>query len=276
MYHEKRNSVSENALLPMPSRVHFGDVVYPAGSKFGPRTQPFLQLVMLHSGQMTVWIDDESFYVPSPRVCILFPGYTERFIFATNSTTWHSFLHVHLDNLNPTMDARLRALPRHIPLSRHMTELTFMGLKLRDSTLPTLDAMLSVLALQVLWCYIGEGELVQRGQAHSDAHPVVAVASEYIHAHFSEGLTTHQIAEAALCSPSHLTRLFKMIYAQTPMAYVWAYRVRRGIELLQYTELAIGDIAHRCGFQNQHHFARRVRAATGNTPSEIRAGATSV
>ena len=54
------------------------------------------------------------------------------------------------------------------------------------------------------------------------------------------------------------------------MAYVWARRVDAGVELLSGTGLPVGTIAERCGFQTSFHFARRVRRATGATPTEVR------
>src|SRR5207237_610785 len=41
-----------------PEEVSVGEVIYPPGGAFGPRLQRNLQLIILHSGQMTVWIDD--------------------------------------------------------------------------------------------------------------------------------------------------------------------------------------------------------------------------
>jgi AraC-like DNA-binding protein len=51
---------------------------------------------------------------------------------------------------------------------------------------------------------------------------------------------------------------------------VWSRRVDAGVELLTGTGLPVGAIAERCGFQTSFHFARRVRRATGATPTEVR------
>lgn len=266
--------MSKNILLPLPYDSYFGDVVYPPGGKLPARRQTNFQLVILHTGQMTVWVDEERIVVASPRVCILYPEHIERFAFASDRNTWHSYVHASFDQLHFTMEKRLQALPRHIPLSSRMTELIFIALSLRDSALPTVVPLLHTIALQMIWLYVGEGELARLGNTGHDLHTSVTMACEYIHANFDESLTIKQIADAALCSPSHLTRLFKATQGQSVMNYVWSYRVRRGIELLKYTGLTIGDIAHRCGFQNQHHFSKRVRTATDATPSEIRSRAT--
>jgi hypothetical protein len=41
-----------------PEEVSVGGVTYQPGGAFGPRLQRNLQLIILHCGQMTVWIDD--------------------------------------------------------------------------------------------------------------------------------------------------------------------------------------------------------------------------
>src|SRR6266568_4325692 len=56
-----------------PEEVNVGEVTYPAGGAFGPRLQRNLQLIMLHSGHMMVWIDDVPHTVPADTVCVLFP-----------------------------------------------------------------------------------------------------------------------------------------------------------------------------------------------------------
>jgi AraC-like DNA-binding protein len=46
--------------------------------------------------------------------------------------------------------------------------------------------------------------------------------------------------------------------------------VAAGIDLLQHTGLPVGTIADRCGFKTVYHFSRRVKRATGSSPTELR------
>lgn len=93
---------------------------------------------------------------------------------------------------------------------------------------------------------------------------------EYIFAHLHEELTLTHLTRAAALSPAHLTRLFHSQVGQTPMEYVWQQRVKRGVELLEFTGLTVEQIALRCGFKTSYHFSRRVKAITGRTPTQIR------
>ncbi len=262
-------SQDQDALL-WPEFIQVGDIVYPPGGTFGPRLQNYTQLVMIHTGEMTVWVDNQPSYAPAGTVSILFPGHKERFAFAADSDTWHSFIHMTIPNISDSLDARLRRLPWPLPLSQPMTDLTFNALALRTTTLSTADAMLKALGAQMLWRYIGEGERLLMGNASTTPHPAIERVRQFIQSHLGEPLTLESLASAAAVSPSHLIRLFQSEMNTTPIAYVWERRVTMGIELLENTGLSVGMIAERCGFQTSYHFSRRIRQATKLSPLEVR------
>lgn len=259
---------SLNGLWPVS--VLAGDVIYPPGSVFGPRIQPSIELVMLHSGEMTVWVDDVRRDAPAGTVSILFPGHVERFAFAQHAETRHSFIHISLPDLASSMEERLHRLSWLLPLSPRMNDLIHEALTLRHSTLPTVDEMLKALAMQMLWRYIGEAEHHLSGEMSDTSHPAVELARHYIQTHLHESISLDAIANAAAVSPAHLIRLFQMQLHTTPVAYVWERRVALGVELLENTGLPVGIIAERCGFQTSYHFSRRVRQATGLAPLDVR------
>jgi AraC family transcriptional regulator of arabinose operon len=250
-----------------PVDVWVGDVVYPPGGALGPRVQPTVELVLLHSGEMAVWVDDVRRDAPAGTVCILFPGHVERFAFAAHTQTRHSFVHIDISALPAELE---RTLPWKLPLSPRMNDLMQQALALRQSSLSTRQTMLKALGTLMLWCYIGEAEGEQVGSAAQALHPAVERARQYIRSHLHEPLTLDAIANAAVVSPSHLIRLFQTQLNTTPVAYVWEERVVQGVELLENTGLPVGIIAEQCGFQTSDHFSRRVRAATGLAPLDVR------
>ncbi len=78
---ERNHTMVDDECL-WPEEVSVGEVTYPAGGVFGPRLQRNLQLIMLHSGHMIVWIDDVPHTAPADTVCVLFPGHREYFTLA--------------------------------------------------------------------------------------------------------------------------------------------------------------------------------------------------
>lgn len=257
---------NDSELWPVEATV--GEVVYPPGGVFGPRLQPFMQLVMVHTGSMGVWIDGQLQYAGSNTVAILYPGHEERFAFAEDCETWHSWMHATIAHLDEALLARFKRLPWPLQLSPTMSQLTRDALALRTSSLPTARPLIKSLAAQMLWRYLGEGELSLSLAA--DANPIVEQARQFIHSHLEEPLTLDIIANAVSISAQHLIRRFQAQLHTTPMSYVWEQRVKKGIELLEQTGLSVGTIAQRCGFQTSYHFSRRIHQATGCSPLEVR------
>jgi AraC-like DNA-binding protein/quercetin dioxygenase-like cupin family protein len=252
-----------------PKEATAGEIIYPPGSSFGPRIQTYFQLVILYSGHMTVWIDGIAHFAAEKTVSILFPGHEEHFIFAEESETHHSWIHIALPQLPSEICIRLEQLPRPLPLSPAMQQLIHDALAMRNASLPTAGEIVKAQAAQMLWLYIGEAEMLMRKET-APAHPAVEKARQFIQEHLGETLTLDILASAVAVSPSHLVRLFQAQLHTTPIAYLWDRRVARGIELLEQTGLTVKTIAERCGFQTSYHFSRRIRQAVGYGPVEVR------
>ena len=54
-----------------PEAVNAGEVTYPPGGTLGPRRQHDVQLVLLHSGSMTVWVDGAARHAGARTVSLL-------------------------------------------------------------------------------------------------------------------------------------------------------------------------------------------------------------
>jgi AraC family transcriptional regulator len=77
---------------------------------------------------------------------------------------------------------------------------------------------------------------------------------------------------ARLCgiSPRHLMRAFKQGTGQTITEYVEAVRLRRAVQLLSDTDLALGEIGRQVGFAGLSTFSHAFRRAVGEPPSSFR------
>ena len=92
----------------------------------------------------------------------------------------------------------------------------------------------------------------------------------YIQAHFTEELTTGQIARSAMISVSEALRCFHNTIGLTPIQYTKYYRVQRAADMLLNTDQKIARIGEACGFQEMSYFAKAFREQMGVTPSEYR------
>ena len=238
-----------------PESVNAGEVTYPPGGTLGPRRQRDVQLVVLHSGSMTVWVDGVARRAGPRTVSLLLPGHEERFAFDRTLPTRHSWMQARV----AAPSDELRGLPFALPLSPAMADLERLLLG------RAIDPLLLALGASMLWRYVAEARA-----AVAPASAPVESALRFVHDNLARPLSLRELAHAAGVAPAHLSRLFRAHVGTTPMAYVWGRRVDAGVELLTATGLPVGTIAERCGFQTSFHFARRVRRATGATPTEVR------
>jgi AraC-like DNA-binding protein len=251
-----------------PSRVNAGEVVYPPGGRLGPRWQPDLQLVLVHSGSAFVQVDGVA---QPPQVegsaGLLMPGHRVEFVFATTRSTHHSWVQVRLVKPPSQLLAKFASLPQAIPASTALTELVREVVAMARAPLSTAPPLLAALATAAFWRYAGDAESVSGG-GDQDA---VSRARVYLHAHVTDPeVDLRQVAEAVHVTGPHLVRRFRAELGITPMAYLWERRIAAGIDLLVHTGLPVGDVAARTGFKSVYHFSRKVRQHTGRAPTELR------
>lgn len=259
----------DNRIL-WPQYVKVGEISYPPGGTLGPRIQPTIELVMIHAGSMTVWIDQEAHYAEMDTISIFFPGHEERFIFSQSSVTRHSYIHLAIPDIPLELNERLHRLPKKIKLSTEMNHLTEGLVRLRRSPLSTNADMLKAGGIQMLWRYIGEAENLCEDPRKEPPQSIVECAQLFIEAHLRNHLNLNLIAEAVAVSPPHLIRVFNQQLNTTPIAYLWERRTALGIELLEQSGLSVNSISERCGFKTRNHFTRRIKQVAGLSPVQVR------
>lgn len=245
-----------------------GTIVYPPGGKHGPRMQNDLQLVLVHTGAMNVWIDGRRYDVPPGNVSLHKPGHHEEFHFAVEEETWHRWITITVETLSEQQQLNeLEALPFYIPISDKMNQLTDLMLAIHRQHGSDDDIVVRSLGQAAICLYIAE---CGNEGGEKRTHSAVLKAKAVIQHRFHENLSLKQLAEEGYVTPEHLIRLFRRHEEMTPSQYLWSYRIERGLELLRSSGLSIGEIAEQTGFKTSHHFARSIKKKTGLTPSEIR------
>ena len=93
---------------------------------------------------------------------------------------------------------------------------------------------------------------------------------QYIQEHFSEEISTAQIAACAGISESECLRCFRSIIGVPPVRYLRQYRIQQAAALLASGRQRIAEIGAQCGFSDTSYFTKIFREQTGCTPSEYR------
>lgn len=92
----------------------------------------------------------------------------------------------------------------------------------------------------------------------------------YIQSHYTEELTTADIAASAMISISEALRCFHNTVGMTPIQCAKNYRIQQAAVRIGQTDQKIAQIAAECGFQEMSYFAKAFREVMGMTPSQYR------
>ena len=92
----------------------------------------------------------------------------------------------------------------------------------------------------------------------------------YMHEHYREQNTVHQLSQIAALSRSSLHRLFRLQTGMTTTAYIMRLRIGNACAFLINTEKPISWIADHVGYRNLANFNRQFKATKGQTPRQFR------
>ncbi len=84
------------------------------------------------------------------------------------------------------------------------------------------------------------------------------------------GLDITELSQALATNRTRLFKRMKGLVGLPPGKYIRAYRLQKARELLESTNLLIGDIATRTGFVSQSHFTRSFQQKFSHPPSFFR------
>lgn len=101
-------------------------------------------------------------------------------------------------------------------------------------------------------------------------HPPIRAAQEWILENLHNPLPVAEIAQRANMSVRNFARVFRRETGTTPGQYIERTRIARARELLETTDLTIGQVARRCGFGAPETFFRSFGRTLGLTPKEYR------
>ncbi len=72
-------------------------------------------------------------------------------------------------------------------------------------------------------------------------------------------------------SVAQLERTARRVLGLSPKQLVMRFRLEEGLRLLTTTELALTEVARRCGYYDQSAFSRHFRKVVGSPPAAYRA-----
>ncbi len=92
--------------------------------------------------------------------------------------------------------------------------------------------------------------------------------SAYIEKHYTEPITTAEVAQALSYSKSYFCRRFRESYGCNFCDYLYRFRISEAARLRREPGLSLGEIAARAGFSDYAYFSRTFRRYMGVTPKD--------
>lgn len=99
---------------------------------------------------------------------------------------------------------------------------------------------------------------------------VVQKIRNYLLENYAENIALDTLAQRFCVSKYHLQRIFKKHIGQSPLEFLSGVRLTRAKELLRTTDLPVGEIAYRVGWENASYFVSKFRAQEEITPHKYR------
>jgi LacI family transcriptional regulator len=100
--------------------------------------------------------------------------------------------------------------------------------------------------------------------------PIITMALRMIREHACNGLQVSEIAEQMPVSRSVLQRRFQAVMGRSVHDEIFRVQMRKAEELLRETDLPIGVIAKKAGFNHQEYMGAVFKSHAGMTPREFR------
>lgn len=95
-------------------------------------------------------------------------------------------------------------------------------------------------------------------------------AKQFIHDHYAEPLSLNAVAAEVGLNPSYFSTLFKKETGSNFLDYLMEIRIDVAKELLVETDMSIGEIAEKVGYNDMKYFYKRFRQYTGVSLREYR------
>lgn len=227
----------------------------------------FSRLYMLKSGLAEVSLKEEKVYL-HPGKLYLFPcGVTARYrCVEPMRLCWVHFRIEHL----PGIDLFSRFEPLRELRQGKTAEVDFSKLL---SALESKGPAEFISGLSSLLLLITEF-LPEKWEALSASSPSVlrlAPALEYIRAKFADPeLSLKHMAASVHLQPTYFSNLFQSVLGIAPIRLLSELRMRHARFLLLNSDLSVGEISSRCGYNDQFYFTRVFKKFSGVNPRQFR------
>jgi AraC-like DNA-binding protein len=262
---------------PLLLRYLYGGIVqYRPGDRLAPRVLPDYEVVLMIEGTATYVANGTEHRAPPGSVILGRPGVREHYLWDVSGLTRHAYFHFDIEHLPGDLPAPER-WPTIIlqpelfmsPLIRHLIHRIAAHPEWPTFS-PEPDECRIVECLLRVLLHPVEGPDSSNRQWPEPIQQALNVMRQRLDEHARHPLPLRELARRAGVSDKHLCRLFQAHLGHPPMRTYLLLKLQLAMAMLGRSNLAIKEIADRCGFGNPLYFTRCFTRVYGRSPTETR------
>ena len=191
----------------------------------------------------------------------------------------------YLHSTDPLFDPRMRAFPTVFvvrlpegPAARWLRASIDYALAISSGTIvsdPASTRLPELLLIEMLRLHLASAPAAEHGWINALRDPALAPALACLHANPERDWTVSELAHEAAVSRSLLDQRFREVLGLSPIRYLTEWRMHVAAELLASSDLSVGQVARRVGYDSQEAFSRAFKRRMGTAPAiwrEARSG----
>ena len=186
----------------------------------------------------------------------------------------------YLHSEDPLFDPRLGAFPPAFvvrlpdgPAARWVESSIEFALSTTERTTPTEPVstrLPELLLIEVLRAHLADAPVAEHGWIAALRDPILAPAMARLHAEPNRKWTVAGLAREVAVSRSVLDGRFREVLGRSPIRYLTEWRMHLAQDLLLSTDLTVGAIARRVGYDSEEAFSRAFKRGRGRSPGAWR------
>lgn len=259
--------------------IQFGREICKGGYSFGPAARNHYLFHFVISGKGTLYANNSSgttdvYKINTNEGFMLFPGQVSTYI-ADNDEPWE-YIWLEFDGFQAKATINATGLsqdkPIYHPLSIELRELAL------DEMIYIIEhkeaAPLHLIGhLYLFLDYLTRSAVTSKSQnkrKNNSSHYYISEAIKFIELNYQKDITVEDIAENCGLNRNYFGKKFKEEFGKTPQEFLMQYRMTKATELLEHSQLSIGEISCAVGYNDQFHFSRAFKNTYGISPRQWR------
>ena len=169
------------------------------------------------------------------------------------------------------LDSFICPFPSHIRLHNTSTfeKLLFDVINEHNSKSPYRHLMTKGLFIQ-LFSYLLREIYVMQNKQIAGSMEIIADVKNYLDTNVCENITLDDLAEYAHLSKYYISHVFKELFGVSPLSYHLTLKINKAKELIRFSNMSIGNISAKLGFDSISSFTRAFKKKEDVPPSFYR------